>query len=63
MFQERFPNSSFKRGNYRLGELNPKFYFSCIVLIDFDEVVPEFRAAHEGNWGCGFWVLFHWNLT
>jgi len=32
-------------------------------LIDFDEVVPEFRAAHEGNWGCGFWVLFHWNLT
>ena len=63
MFRERSPNSSFKQGKFQVRGAEPKFYLSCIVLIDFDEAMPEFCVAHEGNWDCGFWVLFHWILT
>ena len=53
MFQERSPNSSFKQGNFRLGELNPKLYIwsYCMIVILF---CHEFRVLHEGNLGFGY---------
>ena len=55
--------SSFKQGNFRLGEL----YRICMLLVVFVACtgfhVVNYVLKMREIGGCGFWILLHWNWS